>query len=178
MNILFSERTEQSKLKIVLEMKKIIIFFKQTFNVDIFLIYGTLLGAIRDKDFIAHDKDIDLAYISKYSTKKERIMEFNYITTILKQKGLLKRVRGHKHLDCKALDDKIVFDIWESHILNNKLYLAPFILSFDIYHVLPLQSITFKGEIFNVPKNSEYILDNLYYTWKIPLKTNFRKFNY
>lgn len=35
------------------------------YNIDFFLVFGTLLGAYRDKDFISHDTDIDLGILYK-----------------------------------------------------------------------------------------------------------------
>ena len=68
--ILFSNRSEKYKLLLSKEMSNICNFFKKELNLEVYLIFGTLLGAIREKDFINHDYDVDLAYISNNKSKK------------------------------------------------------------------------------------------------------------
>jgi phosphorylcholine metabolism protein LicD len=68
MNDPFSLRTEEMKTEIIKDMKTLELFFKEQLDLDTYLIYGTLLGAIREHDFIPHDTDIDIGYISNCGT--------------------------------------------------------------------------------------------------------------
>ena len=42
-------------------------FVHDRLGYDLFFIYGTLLGAVREHDFIGHDIDLDSAYVSKHA---------------------------------------------------------------------------------------------------------------
>lgn len=44
---------------------------KAVFSVDLVVIYGTLLGAVRSGQFIGHDHDFDVGFISKFSAPEE-----------------------------------------------------------------------------------------------------------
>lgn len=174
----FSQRKEEHKLKMIYEIKQLEVFFKTTFNLDLYLIYGTLLGAIREKNFIPHDKDIDLAYFSQYTNAHQVRKEFSYICKVLKEKNLFKRARGYKHIDCGAISDKFIFDIWSSYIENNVFYLAPFKQSFNISTFIPLKETIFKNTIFKIPNNPKIFLNDFYKNWKSPIITDFRKIKY
>lgn len=56
---------------IMKDLKDILAVFKK-YDVPIFLTYGALLGAVRDKDFIKWDDDVDLSVTSTcdYQTRK------------------------------------------------------------------------------------------------------------
>lgn len=174
----FSERTEEHKLKIVYEIKQLEIFFKKEFNLDLYLIYGTLLGAIRDKDFILHDTDVDLAYFSKHNNPILVRKEFLYICNILKNKNLYLRNRGYKHIDSKAISDKFIFDIWCSYSIGDTLYLGPFKQTFMRDTFIPLKKINFKGTFFNIPNKPEIFLCSFYKSWETPIKSDYRKVKY
>jgi SAM-dependent methyltransferase len=55
---------------------------------DIFLIYGTLLGAVREGGYIAHDVDFDAAYISGHRDPAEAARELQDIGLLLVREGL------------------------------------------------------------------------------------------
>lgn len=52
---------------------------KRVFDVDTFLIYGSLLGSVREGGIIDHDNDIDLAYISKHRSGRRAAEEITEI---------------------------------------------------------------------------------------------------
>jgi phosphorylcholine metabolism protein LicD len=69
--------TKEEKQIIANELKRFCDFCYQTLGYKIYLVYGTLLGAMREKSFILHDYDIDIAYQSKYRTLKEIKEEYD-----------------------------------------------------------------------------------------------------
>jgi hypothetical protein len=42
------------------------VVFEEKFGYNLYFIGGTLLGFVREKDFLANDKDMDVSYFSKY----------------------------------------------------------------------------------------------------------------
>ena len=63
--------------------------FKEEFGLVLRVAYGTLLGAIREGDFIDNDTDIDMTYLSTFKKKNQVIDEMNHLYDSLKQMGLV-----------------------------------------------------------------------------------------
>lgn len=63
------------------------------FGVQLFPFYGTLLGAVREHDFIGHDNDFDTVYISRQATPMAVRDEFRAMCAFLLDRGYSLRVK-------------------------------------------------------------------------------------
>ncbi|CAI9407772.1 class I SAM-dependent methyltransferase [Nocardioides sp. T2.26MG-1] len=61
--------------------------FAEEFGYDLFITYGTLLGAIREGGFLAHDNDYDTSFVSSATTGPEAADEMVSIAKVLIAKG-------------------------------------------------------------------------------------------
>jgi hypothetical protein len=66
-----------------------------------FLGYGTLLGAVRDGTFIAHDHDADVIYLGDAEHPLDAVLESYRLERLMKQRGLA--VRRMSSLTLKVL---------------------------------------------------------------------------
>ena len=125
--------------------------FKEN-NITTWLDCGTLLGVIREKDFLGHDTDVD---ISSFEDDYDKALQIVNNRTLL-EKYNIECWRNQKILISFNMKDKTTY--------------------IDIYfwHWKPkLSNINFKNNIYNVPYNPEEYLEHLYGPkWGIPCKEN------
>lgn len=60
----------------------------EKFDHDVFIVYGTLLGSVREGGYIGHDADFDSAFISRHRTGPEAAEEIVSIALALLDAGL------------------------------------------------------------------------------------------
>lgn len=151
-------------------MKTLEQLFSTEFDIQFYLTWGTLLGAIRHKDFIGFDTDVDVAYLSKKSLDYEILEEHEYIVAVLKEQGfdVRRNSKGQIHVrvlpesltgDCPAFN----LDLWTTWQRDGRYYHYPDIkgeLAAD--SVLPLIPHEFHGADFLVPQGFANVLSSFY----------------
>jgi len=182
----FEIRNPEHILLQLKDMKELMTFFRKECGVYTYLTYGSLLGAIRERDVISRDTDYDIAYFSKGTTIEEVREELKRICTILVNNKMLGKVwhKGgqtvHPTLDrlydlsgqmhVQAPNKTIHIDVYTSFCLNGKFH-----MSYGIHghlnksEIVPFGQSSIRGIEFVTPKNPEAILKFMYgKDWKIP----------
>jgi hypothetical protein len=146
-------------------------FVKQNFDRDLFFVYGTLLGAVRDNGFIGHDIDLDTAFVSDKSDGRDAAAELRDIAFALIDAGYkIESFRTHLHVT-DADDTRI--DIFHVFFDDNGLLRFPFgIAGTSDFHKRQwkgLREIDFPGGRGVVPVAGEELAAHLYgEDWRQP----------
>jgi hypothetical protein len=134
--------------------------------------YGTLLGAVREHDFIRHDNDFDCIYLSEHSEPDKVRHEFTELCKFLLSRGFELYVMA-THTHAKFAGSPYKLDIFFGWFTAD----GYFDLSYG-YHGEPVRKSAHFFEYrteqlgdFEIPapENSEEILSQLYgATWRTP----------
>jgi len=121
----FYTRSEETLQLLAESMHRLTCFFKEHFGYDLYLTYGTLIGSLRDNDFIPYDYDVDLSYLSSKTSKKEVVKEYNEIIAEFSRIKKLAANHCHGHFHCRTPNNRFTIDIWTSYALKDKYYMIP-----------------------------------------------------
>jgi hypothetical protein len=139
------------------------------FGVDAFVSSGTLLGFFRQGEFLGHDDDLDICYISKESTPGGIVRERNEIKAFLNGNGYRVTDSDVAHLWVHS-GDNIMFDLFTGWIENNRCMMNPLPLpGVAVSDVLPLKTLESHGYPIMMPANPEALMElNYGKSWKVP----------
>lgn len=141
--------------------------FKELFSKQFFLCYGTLLGCIREGDFIAHDDDVDVCFLADGNTLAEAAREFGHVVRSLRNHGQAIEVRSHIQFHWRISGIEVdVFMAWLDH---GRLY--SYNVGGPLAHdqIFPLQPHQFKGHDVLIPQDPEALLELIYGPgWRVP----------
>lgn len=152
-------------------MYKNLLDFKDSCNkykLDFVIIFGGLLGLIRDGDLIAHDTDLDVMCFTEAPHWKDNY-KFGYVIEDMEKKGFLvtdrKFVPWH---DIGFVRDGEKIEIWMfTEIDNEKIYDQ--VVRFPKHFFYPLEEIDFLGTKFKIPNHPKDFLKYTYgSTWETP----------
>ena len=131
-------------------------------NITFGLIYGTLLGAVRENNFIVHDEDTDVFVLDE---DREKVLDSLFdlkeyglvVGRYEKDQDLISFVRDDEYIDIYFFKK----NIFGKRVCNGSLIAAKYLEN--------LTEIEFLGENFCVPENSEELLEKLYgKDWRVP----------
>ena len=156
---------EISKINL-LELKEILDYKKIEFG----LIYGTLLGAVREKNFIKHDEDIDIFMLIEDRPKFINLL-FNLrekgFELIRDENGLMSIMRNNEYIDIYFFKKAFWgYRKWATQYIKSD-------------HLEKEEFIKFFDKKFRVPFNHILFLEKNYgKNWKTPIKNKPAKSRY
>ncbi len=135
-------------------------------GIPMFLTFGTLLGALREKDFIAHDDDVD---IGVFERDRDRIAA---LMPELERLGFSTRyVRHGRHYKLERLGTELdFFFAEEKRMLRGRRWDLEGRATIAARHLDRFDEIEFLGHRFPVPSDPLAVVKSLYgRTWDVPI---------
>lgn len=134
-------------------------------SISFMLIAGTLLGAIRENDFISHDEDIDLAFLEEDKQKVidilPEIINSGFCIARYDSRGLISIIRNDEYIDFyffKPIKGEEILRTCCGWIIPDK-----FLTNYTQWK--------FKGETYSVPMDYiEYLKYDYGLDWETPVK--------
>lgn len=158
-----------SEAKELLELTKMLFAQK---GLRFSLVFGTLLGAVRDKGVIKGDEDVDVFVESEE--------ELRSILPFLQQNGLcLCRIYNHKLYSFRVRGGKYYIDVYIKHPISSiwgyrYCYLCGLILPKNL--IRRFSPIEFLGGTYLAPQKPERFLEFWYgKSWRIPVSGDHSK---
>jgi ubiquinone/menaquinone biosynthesis C-methylase UbiE len=145
----------------------------EAYGYDAFVMYGSLLGAVREGGFIGHDFDFDAGFISRHTDPRAAAEEMKQIAFTLIDRGVdVECMRSALHLhDGKRAQTRI--DLFHLYFDTDGVLQFPFgaagttrVLKADWKGV---QKVPFAGREVFAPVNAEQLVETVYGTnWREP----------
>lgn len=139
---------------------------KNSVGYDTFLVYGTLLGAVREKGFIGHDVDFDAAYVSMHADPEVAAKELQQIGFTLVDAGFdVQCLRTALHIH-DSTDPSTRIDLFHLYFDETAALRFPFGIAgtttINKSHWQGTKEIEFAGRPVLVPTNAKQLVEHIY----------------
>jgi hypothetical protein len=140
---------------------------------ELFLIYGTLLGVVREGGYIGHDVDFDAAYVSQRTTGEEAAQELAEIGLALVEHGLSVDPETTALHVFDPDNRSVRIDVFHTYFDSDGVMRFPFGVAGTSRVTradwLGTTEVTFNGGSGLAPVNAEQIVEHLYgEDWRRP----------
>lgn len=140
------------------------------FEINPFLVSGTLLGYARDRDFLTHDKDIDVGIFAHQDLFS--VVEYLNRSGLFTVKYTYLKINQTYQLPIVHKETGMSIDIFVYHTVGDRLITGVqgnygYVQNFS-FTPFKLKKVNFIGVEFSVPENIEENLEENFGLWKIP----------
>jgi len=142
-------------------------------GVEAFPAYGTLLGAVREGQFLGHDSDADLGYVSTETTPVDVVRESFRLQREIEERGYdTHRYSGAAFKVDVVEGDGVVrgLDVFGGFFDSDRLYLMGEVgQRFEREWIFPLGTCTLAGRELPAPAAPQKLLEAMYGPgWRVP----------
>jgi SAM-dependent methyltransferase len=169
----FSNTGAATREQIVDAVDRVLRDLREECELDAYLSYGCLLGAVRDGHMIGHDSDADVSYISKYTHPFDIIRESYRAYRVMRRRGWrVVRMSGADFKVWVPLPDgrRCGIDVFGSFHIGEYFHVMGSLRGhLDRSVVLPLGTVTLEGRELPAPHRPEEFLEFTYGPgWRVP----------
>ena len=169
---LFGDR-DSAQMGPLLDTIEVVVGALEKAGIEPFLAYGTLLGAVRDQDFIGHDSDADLGYVSRHHAPVDVVRESFQLQRRLQDMGYT--VHRYSGIGLKVVAREADgsprgLDVFGGFMARDMLYLMGEVgHPFRPEWLNPRCPVELAGRRFPAPAQPEHLLEAMYGpTWQVP----------
>lgn len=169
----FDRMAPEARAELIDASKRVLVDLVEECGLDAYLVYGCLLGAVRDGKMIGHDSDADLAWVSKYTHPFDIIRESRAAERKMRSLGW-KVVRmsaaNFKVWVPLSTGKRAGVDVFGSFHIGDHFHLTGSLRGkLDRDQIMPFGSVLLEGVEFPAPRNLEAFLAYTYGPgWKVP----------
>lgn len=169
----FSNTEDASRDGIMDALERVMHDLTERCGLDAYLMYGCLLGAVRDGHMIGHDSDADVAYLSRHGHPFDVIRECTAATRQMRALGWqVVRMSGANFKVWVPLPDgrRCGIDVFGSFHIGDRFHVTGSLTGrLDRSALVPFGTVTLEGRQIVAPARPEEVLAFTYGPgWRVP----------
>jgi Methyltransferase domain len=169
----FSNTEDSARDEIMDALEKVLHDLTEECGLHAYLMYGCLLGAVRDGRMIGHDSDADVAYLSRHQHPFDIIRECTRATRRMRSLGWqVVRMSGANFKVWVPLPDgrRCGIDVFGSFHIRGRFHVTGSLTgTLDRSALLPFGTVTLEGREIVAPARPEEVLAFTYGPgWRVP----------